>query len=450
MTVKNIFLDTNIFLHYELYDQINWLDIVGAESIVITIPPVTIRELSKHKDYHTQLRVKKRAGEVLRRLFNLFSSSSTASLRDRIDIRLEAHDPTIDFSKYRLSHEIQDDQLLASIIMQRNELPQVEVVLVTSDSGLALLAKAREHRILTAKMPDNLRVAEQPDPAQERVKQLEKELCELRAKIPLISLAFDGGGQNAKYTIPKALEIEPDKLEHKLNEIKQRYPKRMGTRQSSESKNPILSEKPFELMTVIKAINQVSQQEIERYNAELEQFYQTYKDYSRKIIQFENIKRRTIKLVILVENNGTAPAEDIDILMFFPNGFKVLEENSLQSLPKAPNPPVEPLKAMQMLTNPFTHMIEAPFLRPFNFGPIDPTPNVSAPSIKRTDSYEVSYHVQKLKHHMQEQLKPLYIAFESFDEASSFHVDYQILAANVPHKINDRLHIVICKEASES
>jgi predicted nucleic acid-binding protein len=449
--MKSIFLDTNVYLHYELFDQIDWLEIVDAEPLTIVVPPVTIRELNKHKDYHTQRRVKKRAGEVLKRLCTLFDSNSVAYLRGRVAIRLEDRDSSIDFAARQLLFEIQDDQLIASIIMHRNEAPEGEVVLVTSDAGLTLLAKARRHGISTAKMPDNLRVAEQPDPSQKRVKQLEQEVRELTARIPRLSLTFEDGNQHATFTLPIPLELPPDKFERKLNEIKHRYPKTgRRTEPSSEPRQSMRSQEPSELMAAMHPMILASQKEITRYNAELEEFYQAYGDYLKNSIQFKNFKHRAIELVILLANDGTAPAEDIDIFLHFPDGFRVLEGEDLPRSPKAPKPPVEPRTPMQMLTESLPPMVEVvPYLGSHDSGPIAPPPNVSAPNIKRTNSYEVSFHVQKAKHNLQEPFKPMYVAFDSFEEASSFHIDYQILAANIPHEINGEVHIVIRREGSK-
>jgi len=446
---KIIFLDTNVYLHYQPFDQINWPEIVGAKSATIIVPPITIRELNKHKDSHSRRRVNRRAGEVLKKLAELFEFGSEAPLRDRVNVRFEDRDPVIDFSAYQLSHEIQDDNLIASIIMHRNETPEAEIVLITSDIGLTLLAKARRQGAETIRMPDNLRVAEQPDPTRKRIQQLEQELRELKSKAPELSLTFEDGNQHATFVLPAPVASEPDELEHKLNEIKRRYPKRERSKRSSESRQTARSEELSRLVAAMQPMNLVSQEEIARYNAELDKFYQAYAKYLTDSIQFENFKRRTAKLVILLANDGTAPAEDIDVFMHFPDGLRLVERQDLPRSPKSPEPPVQPRTAMQMLTESFTPMVELPYLGSYDSGPIALPSNVSAPSIKRTGSYDVSFHVQKAKHNLQESFEPLYVVFDSYEEASSFQIDCQILAANVPHEIIGKLHIVVQKAGSE-
>jgi predicted nucleic acid-binding protein len=448
--MKSIFLDTNIYLHYEFFDQINWLKIIDAESIIIVVPPITIRELNKHKDYHTQPQVKKRAGEVLSRLSALFDLSSVACIRDKINMRLEDRDPLIDFGAHQLNFEIQDDQLIASMIMYRSEEPIAEILLVTSDEGLALLAKARRYEIKTVKMPDNLRIMEQPDPSQKRIAQLEQELRELKTRMPSLSLTFLDGDQHAKFMLPPPLDLAPDRLERELSKIKEHYPKRERIKTTSGPGQSVQNQGLSALMASMAELSLISEEEITRYNNQLDKFYLSHEKYLKDSIPSENLKRRTIELLILLANDGTAPAEDIDIFMHLPNGFKVLEKKNLPEAPEAPEPPTEPRTTIQMLTESINRSETYPYIGPIAPGPIAPPPNVSAPKIKHTNSYEVSYHVQKVKHNMQEPFKPLYIVFDSFEETHSFHIDYRILAANIPHEINGKLHIVIQKENCKS
>jgi len=443
--MKSVFLDTNVYLHYQLFDQINWLEIIDAESLTIVVPPVTVRELNKHKDSHTQPRVKKRAGEVLKKLHALFDSDSVTCLRGGVDIRLEDRDPAVDFAAYQLCFDIQDDQLIASMIMHRDENPQAEVALVTSDAGLVLVAKARRFGILTIKMPENLRVAEQPDPSQQRINDLERELRELKARMPCLSLAFEDGKQHRTFKLNMPPDLEPDRLERQLNDIKQKYPKKERAQPSLISGQPLHSQ---EFMAAMGSMSLVSQEEITRYNTELEKFYQEYDRYLQSSIQTEKFKSRAIELVIWLVNDGTAPAEDIDIFLHFPNGLTVLEAEDLPESPGVPKPPVEPRTALQMLTEPFTRMVEIPYVGSFASGRIAPPPNVSAPSIERTDSYDVSFHVLKAKHNLRESLEPLYAVFDSFEEARSFHIEYHIYAADVPHEITGKLHVVVEKVGS--
>ncbi|GAI10502.1 unnamed protein product, partial [marine sediment metagenome] len=72
--------------------------------------------------------------------------------------------------------------------------------------------------------------------------------------------------------------------------------------------------------------------------------------------------------------------------------------------------------------------------------------NVSAHSIRKTRSYEVEFHLQRIKHKLQEPADPLYILVESFEIARSFKIDYRLLAANIPSEVIGQLHVIIKKD----
>jgi hypothetical protein len=443
---KIVFLDTNIYLHYQLFDQINWLEILKANAVTIVIPPVTVRELNKHKDLHSRPRVKKRAGAVLKKLNALFESGSRARLRDGIDVLFEDRDPMIDFAAYQLSHEIQDDHLIASIIMCQSEMPEAEIVLVTSDAGLALRAKAMRQGIATIKLPDNLKLAEEPDPSEKRIKELEQELRELKRRIPQLSLTFEDGSQHATFALPHPVELTQEELKNKLEEIEQRYPKmEKQSKQSREPPEPLAS--LAELAAGLSSLDTVSSEDVVEYNAKLDEFYQRYAKYLQKHTWFENLKRRTVKLTILLANDGTAPAEDIDVFMHFPDGFGLTSEGGYPESPEPLKPPPRPRTLMQKLSGLSSFSVPAlPSLAPYRPEPIFPSPSVSAPNIKRTNSYDVDFHVQRIKHTLQEPFEALYVVFESFESAHSFQIDYEILAANRPKEMTGKLHVIIKKD----
>ena len=164
--------------------------------------------------------------------------------------------------------------------------------------------------------------------------------------------------------------------------------------------------------------------------------------------EFENLKRRTIQLNIVLANDGTIPAEDIDIYLHFPDGFQLLEEYKLPNAPKAPKPPTEPMTEMQRMANSMSYASQ--FLAPntpyTQSVSVESPQNVSSPSIKRIQSYEVHVHVQKIKHNLQEHLDPLFVVFDTMDYANSFTIDYRILTANIPHEVIGNLHVVVEKE----
>jgi hypothetical protein len=450
---KIAFVDTNVYLHYQPFDQIDWREILDADTVTIVVPPIVVRELNKQKELHPRPRVRRRAAAVLKKLTTLLQSASDAELRVGTNVLIEDRDPTIDFAAHQLNHEIQDDHLIASIIMWQEENREGEVVLVTSDAGLTLLTKAKRHGITAVQLPDNLKLAEEPDPSEKQVRELQRELNELKLKTPRLLLAFDDGSDHTRFVLPRPLNLTQAELDSELEDVKQQYPKMQdGTGPISRDSFDLL-----ESMSVHGAaafsLGAVPREDIAKYNSELDDFYAAYVDHFKRGLSFRNLERRTVSLKILLVNDGTAPAEDIDVSMFFPDGFRLASEPPSSGGLKPPLPPSKPRTPLERLTERTLSTYDFPpsIIDRYTMGTIlgpsnAPRPNVSSPEIKRLDSYEVQFNVRRIKHNMQVSCDPLFVAFDSFESARSFRIDYEILAANVPHKVAGQLHMIIERE----
>jgi len=440
---KLLFLDTMVFLHYQDFDQINWPEVAQADAVTIVIPPVTIRELNKHKESHPRPRVRRRAGTTLRKLSALLGSGLEAPLQDWVVVQLEDRDPLIDFTAHHLSPQIQDDQLIASIIMRRNESPRLPIVLVTSDVGLTLLAKANRLGIDTTRLSDDLKLPEEIDADQERIRELERQIRELKLVTPQLSLTFEDGSQHATFTLPRPIGLTPEEAERKLDDLKRRYSKMQeqpkGAGQSDNATNLTVAD--LATGAHMAFLNAVMPEEIERYNTDLDKFYQAYASHLQNSVKFQNLRGRTIVLAIWLANDGTAPAEDIDVFMQFPDGFVLRSHDDFPEPPEPAKPPAPARTAIQKMMEPITGLSSFPYLGPFTPEPVFPPPNVSSPRITRASSYDVDLHVQRLKHKLREPFDALYATFESLEAAHSFHIDYQILAANLPDEASGTLHV---------
>ena len=450
--MKFVFLYTNAYLHYQMFDQIKWVNILESDQIVIVVPPVIIRELNKHKDTHPHQRVKKRAAAVIKKLHELVRSGTLVPLNEHIGILFEDRDPLLDYQTYQLNKEIQDDQLIASVIVCRIENPGYETLLVTSDYGLHLLTKARRQEITTVTLPDNLKLAEEPDPEQKRIKELEQKIHELTQKLPQPALIFSNESQHLKFDLYPATEVTASEIQEKAKKIRQEFPK-LETSPSDASKSNRSQSTPGSLAAAIAAMSTgnedtISAKDAEEYNRELDKFYQSYEKYLEAENRYSNFLKRVIKLNVLVTNTGTAPAEDLDVFMHFPDGFELLDEDELPEPPEPPQPPARPLTQRQKIlriVNPPAVSTYSTFFPSQNIGGIRPTPNVSSPRITRSNSYDVDLQVRKVKHNLSEELDLLFVVFDSFENASSFQIDYRILAGNLPQEVEGKLHVIIQK-----
>lgn len=440
-----LFLDTNVFLHYQDFDSLPWKTLC-KDSVTIVIPPITIRELNKHKDTLSRPRIRRRAEVALKKIANLLGASLTTQVNEDVELIFESRDPLISFSENQLSPEVNDDQLIASILMAKDESPNATTILVTSDTGLTLRTKAQRLAIQTMMLSDEYKLPEEPDPEQARIRELETEIRELKATQPKLSVIFEDEHQHTVLALGPLVVPDPDIEDEALRELREQHPK-LTPPQSNESENLTTPRSAASLMRGFNLSNSISPEDIKKYNVQLEKFYEEYSRYLQKDLQHRELKSRSGKIQLWLLNSGTAPAEDIDVFLHFPDGFQLAPR--LPDAPKPPSPPAKPLTELEKLTRPAGRVFDPMFLTPPrpvpNLRP-SPEPNVSSPRIKRTNSYDVSYEVRYVKHGIRVLLSELFVIFDSLESAHSFQIHCEILAANVPQKVAGELHVVV-KEA---
>ena len=204
--------------------------------------------------------------------------------------------------------------------------------------------------------------------------------------------------------------------------------------------------------TIRLSMGTVSPEDIAKYDSQLEEYYRRYAQYLRSDLEYRNLQGRTIGLTVLLANDGTAPADDIDVSIRFPDGFDLATDSDYPAPPAAPEPPSKPKTPMEQflqrdwdahdILQPLSRYALDSVIRPRDVAP----PNISLPNIRRTDSYEVDLHVARIKHRTREPCLSLHVVFDSFDTARSFHTDYCLLAANVPQEVEGQLHVIIEKD----
>lgn len=441
-----LFLDTNIYLHYQPFDQIDWATLAKSNSVTIVIPPITLRELNKAKELHQHSHIRNRAGRVLRTLTNLFPKNADVLIRENLKVHLEDREPLINFEEYLLDRNIHDDQLIASMLMCRKENPSKVIKLVASDYGLNLIAKAGRQKFDTLKMPENFKIPEQPDETKKEIERLKREVLELRSRTPKISLLFSDGKKFNEFELLEPLNLSSEEIKIDLEKIKEKYPKREMLNQEDQSAEIDENHDVRSILSNLSIQGMYSQSEYDRYNVDLDIFYEKFEEFLNQKIRHKNLNRRIIRLDIMIYNFGTAPADDIDVIMHFPDGFLIWEKENLPEPPSPPKPPIEPRTQIELLTGSMNRFLDIPYFdRNIDIGPIEPPSNISDFDIRWTNGYEIKLHINCVKHNVPEFLKPLYVVFNSYENAKPFRIDYQLFAANIPSEVSDSLHVKVSK-----
>lgn len=447
MKPLHVFLDTNIFLHYQPFDQINWAEVLGSSRVVLVATPIVVRELDEHKDQHRTPKIRDRAQAALKKIEQIALGETPTLLPEGIEFEY-AREPTVNFQEYGLRVEINDDHLIASCLSYRHSEPDINVALISGDTGARL--KAGQHEIEAMVLPEKYKLSSALDAAEKEKKQLQQRIQQLETRFPKLKLTFADGENQFSATLLQPLAVAEEEIQQRITNIKSKYCKRPVASESEPSQGHLPLARLARVQSLTNNFNNFSgpsSEEIERYNRELEAFYKEYEVYLREYSANVNLQRRTIRLDLCLFNYGTAPAEDIDVFLHFPDGFDLYDEDEKPQMSEPPDPPRPPRTGAEMIqaslaTPNLSHLYRSPTYVPAQS-------NVSAPDIKRSNSYEVSYEVGRLKQHMNEPFDPLYVVFDSLESAASFRINYRINAADLPDETTGVLHATITK-ASEN
>ena len=191
---KFIFIDTNIFEHFPPLKDIDFARLANCTSVTLVIPPITIRELNRHKDTSTRARLRRRAGAALRDLSHWSRTTPPVVIRPSVELTFRAKEPLIDFIAFHLRSDIPDDELLATAIefAAEQKLGPESVLVTTANLGLLLKGQSQQ-AIQMLPMPESLRLPDEPDAEEKRIKELEQRLDNLSIGLPRLALTFLDG-----------------------------------------------------------------------------------------------------------------------------------------------------------------------------------------------------------------------------------------------------------------
>ncbi len=313
--MKYVFLDTNIYLHYIDIDNIKWSDIIEDEDFIIIVPKIVIREIDRHKD-QSRGKIQKKAKSI--------SSKFAQILLDGIKSKYiieTCKDPSKEcFESGDFNKDINDDWFILSALKSGYDIQNI--VVISSDNNLLL--KAKENGLKYKKMPEKYLVKEELSEEEKEIKALKQELEQYKNRQPKPSIRFSN--DETKIVFKKPLERDLEKeLCAFMDNIKKEYPYLQNGENIDESFN-------------ILFIN--PQEQINKYNNELNDYFKEEEDYNRFLIQKNILDERFKEIKFYLINEGNAQTGDMDIFIEFPNDINLYHKKSQKSIYDIP--PIKP------------------------------------------------------------------------------------------------------------
>lgn len=407
MAINSIFVDTNIFLHFKSFDQVPWNSIINKTEFEIVLAPIVTTELDEKK-YDKNEKVQKKARNSLPKIFKHYEKNLEPKL-----VILEKMPREPDFKRFNLNMQSNDDRLLCSLLKFKEDNPGNNIIYVSYDYGP--LFKAKNLGIDTIKMPEEYLDNRKSD-LENKVAKLEKENMKLNNAIPKLKIQFANGKSFIDIKLPKVEFIED--IKDRIANEKERYP-----HEKIEKDYGLTG-----LMKLNKVMTGFTNGNIDTYNRDLDEYFIDYENSLNKHNKYLEFKASSFEFNIEIVNEGTKPVEEVDVFIYFPDGFELISENERMKEPFMPNPPR--IRSLADLIGNSTVIPQ--IYRP-------PTYNPEATEITETNSYELTKTIAKIKHNQKRLLGPLTIVYENISKVKSFNVEYIVHASNIPNEIKGML-----------
>ena len=448
MPTKTVFLDTQVFLHYRAIRDIDWCDLCHSERVSIIIAPIVIEELDKKKIDRDQ-KIKKRAARAIKEISELLEASPnglSAVLRSGVELCFYPNEP-MEFDVYSLDASHPDDRLIATLLSYQKRDQSLDCMLISEDLGCRLKAKARH--IALGRMPESAKLTEEPDPNEQRVRELEEENQHLRLGSPKLSLAFLDKCNAAHYSIEVDVSL-PSELATP-SEIRHKHPK---------FDTPGHNRRALRITSPRVAFGEMENwidRYREKYNENLDKYYASYAEYYRKESVWRMQERHFIQMDLMLINDGGAPAHDARVIITLPGNLIVNKRKKHPIINYEPSAP--PQKAFDSLTsrmgldrefmdydpeanNRIDHTLLSALSATTAVSTAATKSDLEIERVTEKDTIDVSYSMKLLQHGFKEHIPPIFIFFAD-EMIKSFSVSCQIHASNLRTPVQGKLHVAI-------
>ena len=428
------FVDTNVLLHYQFFDEVDWPAQLGVQSVTLVFAPVVFAELDRHK-WSGSRREKARAKSVLKKIDGLGLSTAPVTVRPGVDaIALDAEPSDPLFAQHRLDPRTSDDRLLASFVEFHDAHNSDRVLILSADSGLSV--KARSRRLDIVAPADTLELSQEPDDVERELDKTRRELSELKGAAPDLLLTFGNGNTHATFSVRPVTAFDAATTQSLLDAWRKKHPHIAGM--------PDEVEGPFGQVVSLTALAGLpgftTQADAAKHNAAIDGYRGQYEMFLKLWPAAMNNRRRILKFELTLENTGAAPAEDVEIQL-----STKAAGTWLRKLPKLPEVPTVP-KPRGPFEMPEVHAPYLDHLRHLDL--VRPASNEDGPDISEEGREpQVRYTVKRAKHHVPCGLPVVYFHFESGAAVGSFTIDVVLLAANIRKPKPGSLHVEVSHEA---
>jgi len=427
-----VFPDTNIFLHFRNLDEIDFPSLLGHEKVEIVIAYKVIEELDRIKWEHPTEGTRNRAGKNTQKIAEWLSTEK--EIRANVNIsRYRRPNPKV-LRKYSLYEQSADDCILASMIEYKSRKKEKNVSLLTNDTGPTL--RAEEFGLDAFGLPDEYKLEPPRDSLRKELLETRKRLVAIEGRAPKLSLQFSGYYTELSYNIQAEVPYDEDTFKDDLERVMASIqPEPLDTLPTDKALS-INLEKPY-ARTVAQTFQNIPQSELERFEREKKEYPTLYELYYKNNLEIQNEYKRTLLIDLMLQNAGTAVAEDFHVDVRLPDKlFWRIDNLVMDSQPPLPHPPKRMHELIQAQSS-FTGV---------RYNQIAGTQSGGGPTRSNTRPYKnsethLTWSFPSLLHNSIWNFDRVFAVFKSFDDISNFTIDYSIRERNTPELVTGKLLI---------
>lgn len=420
--MKYLVLDTNVYLHYVDFEQIDWKSLLN-DDVTVCVPQRVFEEIDKHKDLN-----KGKIQRKAKRLSARFSAIFLQGVTPRVPVEVLSHPLATAFDDPQYHKEISDDWIILSAL--HSSFDNAALIIVSGDNGILL--KAKQHGLGYFLMPDDLLLAEESSEEEKEIKQLRQQLAKYENRLPDPKVEFEGETSLLTIEKPQFINIKAELAAYEM-ELK-----------ASLSYQP-LTDAPSSsnISYLFGSVTQLAYSTIEQrqeYNKELDEYFEKKLRQKELHLDQQFMEQRFRKLSFILANVGTAPLGDTTVFLTFPPEVNLYSQKSKVTV-RAEDPAEPVLKnSINTMGGNFVSL---------QYGHQQKKEDIEIWSVKKTlDHQEFKYFSNRLTHRMCLHLDNKEDIYIDIGQCGNFAIKWVIIDSELIDPIQGELHVVI-KEAEK-
>ena len=420
--MKYLFLDTNILLHYQSFEDIPWKMLLQIQDdVTIVICETVVAEVDKHKD-GVRSRLRDRAKKMSARLSELLLDDAIG--KQPVLFRPLVKPTKEEEGQYELS--ICDNRIILAAL--HSEFSHEDIIVISADNNLLIKAKAAG--LGFHKMKDEYQLKAELTEEEKELKRVKDELARWTNRKSSPEVVFVETNDN--YLTFERVNYKPiDELlaERVANEAA-RYPEEKIEEINYENCFDVFQS---QLAAYSKAIKMHDSSQKVVFNQMREEYLDAFRKKESLSIQKQMRDYSFKKLELGVFNGGTAQTGDLFVVLKFPEDVKIYTPKvSMQKY--AYEPPVKPQYDRNL-----ANLQSLNLCRPFDSLP-DNTVNMWNPE-KPIDKFEFTINLSRLTHGLLMKIdRELYINTE---ELQDFEIEWSIADSSLLDHCRGKLRVVV-------